>query len=42
MDDVIECSMVKMVILTPPTTESMCGKRVYLSTIVMAGVGPVE
>ena len=42
MDDVIECSMAKMATLTPPTTESTSGKRVYLSTTVMAGVGPAE
>ena len=41
MDDVIECSMAKMATLTP-TTESMSGERVYLSTTVLAGVGPAE
>ena len=42
MDDVIECSMAKMATLNPPTTESMSGERIYLSTTVTAGVGPAE
>ena len=42
MDDVIECSMAKMATLTPPTSESMSGEIVYLSTTVMAGVGPAQ